>query len=498
MLLAGLLAAVTCDDAPRGLDLAEELSRAFCAHQLNCCSPFELAAVTGGRYATEADCVAYATVSMRQQLGTIDGAIDLGRISVDPARAEACVKAFGERACNFSTSFPESVGPLPNVAEMLAFCPDLLVGHVPMNKACNVTQECAQGSRCVGSVPGNNGGFAGMVGSPTMPTSGLGLCVPYQKDGEHCNTSVDCDQAARFACQQPQFVCGPAGQVGDPCVIEYDFMTGTISSNCDASRRLYCDQFCRRYPIAGEPCDLNRPRGVRPGSGAGAVVRHHVRGGLQTSRQRRGRVRRPRHPALPRRSRVPPPAERRHRGVRQPSPARGGVHRPVRQPGGLRRGLLHDPRDTAAGREVHLQQRLRLAFLHRLQREFVLFAADDSPRCVGGGVTHGVVSGVGGQGGFAGSFPTGFAGSSFPGGRGPAGSGGGAGGMGGTSGTLGCPISNIAPQDPVIADLRRAKRFDRATDRRHVHLRGALGRGRSQRDHSERCLAHHGSDHGPG
>ena len=50
---------------------------------MNCCSPFELAAVTGGRYATEADCVAYATVSTRQQLGTIDGAIDLGRISVD-------------------------------------------------------------------------------------------------------------------------------------------------------------------------------------------------------------------------------------------------------------------------------------------------------------------------------------------------------------------------------------------------------------------------------
>ena len=75
-----------------------------------------------------------------------------------------------------------------------------------------------------------------------------------------------------------------------------------------------------------------------------------------------------------------------------------------------------------------------------------------SPRCVGGGVTHGVISGVGGQGGFAGSFPTGFAGSSFPGGRGPAGTtGSGGGGIGGTSGALGCPISNIAPQDPVIA-----------------------------------------------
>ena len=117
-------------------------------------------------------------MSTRQQLGTIDGAIDLGRISVDPARAEACVKAFSERSCNFSNVSPENIGPLPNVAEILAFCPELLVGHVPMNKACNVSQECVRGSRCVGNVPGNNGGFAGMVGSPTMPTSGLGLCSP--------------------------------------------------------------------------------------------------------------------------------------------------------------------------------------------------------------------------------------------------------------------------------------------------------------------------------
>ena len=111
--------------------------------------------------------------------------------------------------------------PLPNVAEVLAFCPDLLVGHVPMNKACNVAQECVRGSRCVGNIPGNNGGFAGRWARPRCRRS-LGLCVPYQKAGEHCNTSADCDRAAHLACQPPQFVCGPAGQVGDPCVVEYD------------------------------------------------------------------------------------------------------------------------------------------------------------------------------------------------------------------------------------------------------------------------------------
>ena len=349
LLLAGLLAALTCDDAPRGLDLAEQLSRAFCAHQLTCCSPFELAAVTGGRYATEADCVAYATVSTRQQLGTIDGAIDLGRISVDPARAEACVKAFRERSCNASMMIiPESIGPLPNVAEMLAFCPDLLVGHVPMNKACNVTQECVRGSRCVSNISTNNGGFAGSMGAPTMPTSGLGLCVPYQKVGEHCNTSADCDQAARLACQPPQFVCGPAGQVGDRLRHRIRFHDGR---DFEQLRRVPPPLLRPVLPALSDRGRAVRSEpvaAVRPRSGAGAVVRHQVRGGLQASRRRRGRVRRSRHPALPRRSRVPPPAERRHRGVRQPSLARGGVHRPVRQPGGLRRGFLHHARDTAA------------------------------------------------------------------------------------------------------------------------------------------------------
>jgi hypothetical protein len=457
LLLAGLVAALTCDDAPPGLDLAEQLSRAFCAHQLNCCSPFELAGVTGGRYATEPDCVAYATVSMRQQLGTIDGAIDLGRISVDPARAEACVKAFRERACNASMIVFENIGPLPNVAEILAFCPDLLVGHVPMNKACNVTQECARGSRCVGNVPPNNGGFAGSMGAPTTPTTGLGLCVPFQKAGEHCNTSADCDQAARFACQSPQFVCGPAGQVGDPCVVEYDFATGTISSNCDASRRLYCDQFCRRYPTEGEPCDLNRSQLCDPDPALalwcdvrfGAVCKPLGNEGDACG-----------GPAIPpcRHDLACHPQQSDGIGECGSLPMLGEACTDrCASPGVCDAGFCTTPGTLPSGAKcITNSDCASLSCTGFSAGSMFCSPPTISPRCVGSGVTHGVISGLGGQGGFAGSFPTGVGGG-FAGGRGPAGTtGAGGGGMGGTSSTpppLGCAFSVFAPEDPLIADF---------------------------------------------
>ena len=84
-----------------------------------------------------------------------------------------------------------------------------------------------------------------------------------------------------------------------------------------------------------------------------------------------------------------------------------------------------------------------------------------------------------------GSFPTGFAGSSFPGGEAPpARPAAAAGASVAASGTLGCPISNIAPQDPVIAI------FNEADGSTVLPIGGTFtyaaphGHGRSQRDHN--------------
>ena len=83
LLAAASFAVLGCDDAPREVPLAVKVAEAFCAHQFACCSPFEISTVTMDRYKTEADCLSFATLAARQQLGTVQGAIAQGRISVD-------------------------------------------------------------------------------------------------------------------------------------------------------------------------------------------------------------------------------------------------------------------------------------------------------------------------------------------------------------------------------------------------------------------------------
>ena len=172
------------------------------------------------------------------------------------------------------------------------------------------------------------------------------------------------------------------------------------------------------------------------------------------------------------------------------APARGSVTR-----------VSAHPRDTAAGREVHLQQRLRLAFLHRLRREFVLFAAE-IPRAAWGRRHARGDQRVRRARRLCRLGPTGFAGTSFTGGRGPAGSRrrrrGGIRWHPGMPPRLGCQISSIAPQDPVIADLRRPDGSAALPIGGTFTLRVALGTAGPNRDPSERCLAHHRNDHGHG
>src|SRR4051812_16455102 len=143
LLLAALSVAVlNCDDAPREVQLAERVAEAFCAHQFDCCSPIEISTLASDRYATEKDCMSFAALAARQQLGTVQGAIAQRRISIDEAAADACVAAYRRRACNTSVQAPEALSAVPNVADVLASCPDMLVGHVPDDRACNLPQEC--------------------------------------------------------------------------------------------------------------------------------------------------------------------------------------------------------------------------------------------------------------------------------------------------------------------------------------------------------------------
>src|SRR5580765_103982 len=190
LLAAAAAAGLACDDAQPEFPLADQIAQAFCAHQFGCCAPVEISLLTQDRYTTEAGCVAFATLATRQQLGTVEGAIAQGHITVDPRRAAACVAAYRDAGC-YSTpqQMVQGLSGLPDVSAVLAFCPDLLVGHVGTGRPWNVSQECLHHARCAsGSSPVINGGVAGGVAGTSgslAPTPGV--CIPYQELGEPCN-----------------------------------------------------------------------------------------------------------------------------------------------------------------------------------------------------------------------------------------------------------------------------------------------------------------------
>jgi hypothetical protein len=257
LLAAGAIVALTCDDAPRDVALADEIAQAFCAHQFACCAPIEISALSSDRYTTQDACVVFAKLAALQQLGTVNGAIAQGRITVDPARAAACMTTYRDRACNVSQQMLAPPSALPIASDVFALCPDLLVGHVPEGQACVIAQECLPGSRCV---TGASSGISGMtgtggIGGPISLTGTPGVCVHYQELGQPCNDNSDCDPS--LACRTPQFQCGPRNGEGEPCVPQFDPISGLQSDGCDASKGLFCDPsflVCRRYPRDGEPC----------------------------------------------------------------------------------------------------------------------------------------------------------------------------------------------------------------------------------------------------
>ena len=225
-------------------------------------------------------------------------------------------------------------------------------------------------------------------------------------------------------------------------------MTGTISSNCDASRSLYCDQFCRRYPTDGEPCDLNRSQLCDPDPALalwcdtrfGAVCKPLGDEGDPCGA-----------PAIPpcRNDLACHPQQSDGIGECGSLPLLGEACTDrCASPGVCDAGFCTTPGTLPLGAKcISNSDCASLSCTGFLAGSMFCGPATISPRCVGSGVTHGVITGFGGQGGqggFAGSFPTGFGG------------GAGGGGVGGTSSTprpLGCFVSVFAPEEPVIADF---------------------------------------------
>jgi len=468
LLLTASFAALTCDDGAKSVPLAEQIASAFCAHQFSCCSPFEISMVTNDRYATEADCVAFATLSARQQLGAIEGAAAQGRITMDPAKVEACMNAYRAQRCNGSVQTPVSLGALPNVGDFLARCPDLLVGHVPIDRACNFAQECARGSRCVGGAPTSSGmaGSFGGVPQTTTPTAGPGICVAYQKPGERCNDSSDCDQTMHLACRTPAFQCGPGPREGEPCTLVFDQFTGQVSSDCDSSLQLFCDQFsltCRHLPREGEPCNQFVQSGCDPDPALGLSCNPVS-----------GVCKRPGDEGAPCGGQgIPPcrpdlgchPTQSDGIGVCGSMPGLGeACSDRCASPTVCVWGVCTMPGTVLQGAPCSADSQCTSLSCQGLTGSTrVCSVPQIFPTCVGSDINAGAImgmGGIGGKGGFGGS--SGFGGSFVTGGSsGRAGAGGAFTGMGGSIGgagmpPLGCPVSDIPVGDPLIADFENA------------------------------------------
>jgi hypothetical protein len=231
-----------------------------------------------------------------------------------------------------------------------------------------------------------------------------------------------------------------------------------VSSNCDASRRLYCEDVftfkCRRYPLAGEECDQVRAPQCDPDPALALSCDPFS-----------GKCRSPSNegepcgaPAIPpcREDLACHPAQSDGIGVCGSVPVLGeACSDRCASPAVCDSGSCVMPGTAPAGAPCTANGDCASLACLGVAPSMFCSAPMIVPRCVGGGVTTGVIGGFGGQGGFGG-FGMGGAGGFRP----PFDAGiGGAGGSGGMSGGfdggvgLGCRLSFIAPGDPLIANF---------------------------------------------
>jgi hypothetical protein len=455
LLFAVPLAALTCDDARRDDPLSERVAAAYCAHQFDCCSPFEITLMSSDRYETEAECLPFATLAARQQLGTVEGAIAQGRITVDAARADACLAAYRDQRCGNGAQtrmqpvpVPQAVSPALNAADVLTSCPDMLIGHVPDGRACNLSLECTRGSRCVS---GTSGGGYGIGGAGGALVATPGVCARYQPEGEPCNLPSDCDPA-RHSCHTPDYVCGPKSQRGEACTVQLD-ITGSAVDDCDASQGLFCDQTfsssCQRYPTDGEPCNPFTFPQCDPAPEL-ALTCNQFTG---TCRRPGGEGEACGGPALP-----PCRADLACRPVQADGIGTCGAIPTLGErcldrcasPAICAGSACVSPGAAAVGAPCAYDHECGSMSCSGFQagRRVCAVPPYAFAQCLGAGVTAGNVTGagIGGMSGTAGASGTAGVGAR----GGPTGAGGAA-GAGGLPG--GCPISAIAPDDPIIADF---------------------------------------------
>ena len=459
---AASFTALTCDDSqPVVAPLADKVAAAFCAHQFRCCSPFELSTLTQDRYTTEDECIPFAKLAAREQLGAVQASLLEGRTTIDPAALDDCVNAYRDSTCTLSTGYVYTpIGPTPNVLTVLSYCPDLFVGHVPDDGACDLAQECQRGSRCANGRNPSYYGTAGTSGNVSL-TPTPGVCLPYQKAGEPCNSTFDCDPAGRLACRN--FVCATPARDGERCQIQMDVLTGQTTSDCDPS--LFCESVatftCRHYPREGEPCNFAGSAPCDPDP-ALALSCNQITFTCKRSGDEGDACGGP--AIAPCRADLSCHATQSDGiGVCGSAPQLGErcLDR-CASPNVCASGTCVAPGPLPIGSTCTSNSDCASLNCTGFAGSFTCALPLTYPLCVGAAITPGAINGTGGTsgtGGFGGRGPPPGRGGSI-GSAGTIGTAGttGFGGIGGAGGTdgmppLGCTSSDVAPEDPIIADF---------------------------------------------
>ena len=213
-------------------------------------------------------------MAVNDQLLFVRTAVGEGLMTFDPAKAAECLAAYRNRPCNpprvttfdpYGGGMTTTVSPTPNVHELIAACPDLLVGRIADGNRCDMTAECAAGSRCVAGsgAGGASGGYYDPYNPPpppqqsaTTPVGSSGICSRAQQLDEPCNVSSECDVSANLVCRTSDFRCAPPPGHLKQCNIN-SLTPVSNGSLCDTSMGLICDLnslICRKPPGEGEPC----------------------------------------------------------------------------------------------------------------------------------------------------------------------------------------------------------------------------------------------------
>jgi hypothetical protein len=246
-LLLAVVALTGCGTDTHNIDtFIGSMAAELCAWEFNCCTDSEIQAKEGKRFADERSCADYRALDLEYELYLNRIAAQRGLVQLDAGSVTSCLATLKARTNACNVVVPKYGGvPLPDA------CNQAFVGKTAAGDACEFGGECAPGSRCI--------------------TSGsVGVCVPYQKEGEPCNYSYDCDPAvAQLYCATYDYRCHLRAKLGDPCVLTTNVVgQPMVGAECDnPSGDIYCNAtvgVCMRYVGPGGACSAMPQLGSQP------------------------------------------------------------------------------------------------------------------------------------------------------------------------------------------------------------------------------------------